>query len=338
MELLNFARERLVEEPDGDGRAVIDAYIEEPSVESWLAVQAFAKRHAEHPDWRDDWWRVSAVTGSGSLAVLEANNAETLARIADFRDSVARGDVGHSEFSRLKHEHPFIGFVPCRAQGVEFVLFHANDDLVAWDYQWGGDDHYEPDVVRTWVEWCRGASLVYDIGAYTGLMSILAAKTSPEAEVHLFEPMDRTVERAKINVRANQLGRRVHLHNRAASDVAGEARIHLYRDEDFLGTGNSLYDKESVPIRDSKVIQRVRIDDELPGLSPDVVKIDVEGHELECLRGMAETVSRARPRMVVEVWEHTRDEVLGMLAGWGYRCEPFEDPSRRVVNYACHPR
>lgn len=272
-----------------------------------------------------------------ALETIEGANRRTLERISDFREAAARGEAGHAEFSKLKHKHPFVGFVPCRAQDLEFVLFHANDDVVAWDYHWYGDDHYEAAVVQVWVEWSRGASLVYDIGAYTGLMSILAAKASPTAEVHLFEPVDRTVERAKINVRANQVGGRVHLHNRAASDIAGEARINLYRDEDFLGTGNSLYNKETVPIRDSKVIQRVRVDDELPGLSPDVVKIDVEGHELDCLRGMTETVKRARPRMVVEVWEHTRDEVLEMLAGWGYSCEPFEDPARRVVNYACRP-
>lgn len=270
-------------------------------------------------------------------ADIETVNSRSLARISEFRKAHAEGQATIEEFANLKRQHPFLGFVPCRAQGVDFVLFHCNDDVVAWEYLWYGDDHYETDIVRTWVEWCRGARVIYDIGAYSGLMSVLAALVNESAEVHLFEPMDRTIERAKINVHANRVARRVHLHNKAASDTSGQASINLYRDENFLGTGNSLYDKATVPVLDRKIIQKVLIDEALPDLDPQVVKVDVEGHELECLRGMAATIQRAKPRMIVEVWEHTSAEVLSLLQGWGYTCTPFEDPARRVVNYACVP-
>ena len=69
----------------------------------------------------------------------------------------------------------------------------------------------------------------------------------------------------------------------------------------------------------------------------DVVKIDVEGHEASCLEGMKGIVSRSRPKMVIEVWEHNKEYVLQFLDSFNYRYRPFEDPSRRVVNYACEP-
>lgn len=277
-------------------------------------------------------------SSNDALRALESSNRESLKSIAQFRRRTAPGPEAFKEFSRLKHEHPYVGMVPCRAANIDFVIFHANDDIVAWEYLWFGDDAYEPETIATWVDWCRRPNQsVYDIGGYSGLMSILAAMAHESNRVHLFEPMDRTIERAKINIRANRVGPQVRLHNVAASDTAGPAEINLYREENFLGTGNSVYDK-GLPVKDVKTIRCVRIDDELDAIAPTVVKIDVEGHELAVLAGMAKTITRARPKMIVEVWEHDRSSVLDMLTSLDYSCTPFGDPDRRVVNYACLPR
>lgn len=292
------------------------------------------RRAAQHPGAATDGHGAAANT---QLSLIETANRESLDWIAGFRERFARGEADFEEFSRAKHDHPFMGFVPCRAQGIDFVMFHANDDIVVWEYLWFGDDSYESEIVEQWVAWARDSSLVFDIGAYTGLMSILAAKANPDAAVHLFEPMDRTVERAKVNIYANSLRGRVKLHNRAASDAAGKAEINLYRDEDFLGTGNSIYDK-SLRIAAVKTIECVVVDDYLPGELPDLVKIDVEGHELAVLQGMSNTIKSAGPRMIVEVWEHTRSEVLELLRSWDYECEPFERTEQRVMNYRCERR
>jgi FkbM family methyltransferase len=271
------------------------------------------------------------------LQAIDSRNQQTLEEIARFRAAYASGKSTFDDFSRLKHAHPYFGFVPCHAQGVDFVLFHANDDLVAWEYQWFGDNFYEQKLVAAWVEACRERTgPVLDIGAYTGLMAILAAFANERSEIHLFEPMPRTVERANVNLKANGLAKRVRLHTVAASDDNGTADINLYREPNFLGTGNSIFDK-GLKVFDVVTIKTVRIDDALPGIAPTVVKIDVEGHELPAIRGMSETIERSRPWMIVEVWEHTRDEVLKLLRGWDYRCEPADDPDQRVANYTCTP-
>ncbi|HET7735555.1 MAG TPA: FkbM family methyltransferase [Nocardioidaceae bacterium] len=281
---------------------------------------------------------MSTSTPNAAIAAIEAANEQTLRAVADFRAAVERGAAGREQFSELKQKHRFIGFVPCHAGGVDFALFAAHDDVVAWEYLWFGADAYEADLIALWVDWCRSSpGVVYDVGGYTGIMSVLAAKSNTENQVHLFEPIDRTIERAKINSRANKVAGRVTLHNVAASDAAAEAKINLYRSDNILGTGNSLYDK-GLEVRDIKTITCVRLDDELPDLSPTVVKVDVEGHELAAVRGMQRTIVRARPRMLVEVWDHTRDELLRLLDELDYDCRPLDSVDRRVVNYACLPR
>ena len=46
----------------------------------------------------------------------------------------------------------------------------------------------------------------------------------------------------------------------------------------------------------------------------------------------------SRPKMIVEVWERTRKDVLKMLEAMNYNCTPFEDHERRVMNFRCEPK
>ncbi|MCG5513992.1 FkbM family methyltransferase [Ectothiorhodospira shaposhnikovii] len=268
------------------------------------------------------------------LKSINQTNQRSLAYIKQFREDCKNGKANFKQFSIEKHKKKYFGFVECQACDIDFVMFHANDDVVAWEYLWFGADAYEKEIVSTWVGWCKSANTILDIGSYTGLMSVLAGLSNPKAEIHLFEPMDRTIERAKINIKANNLERQVKLHNKAASDEEKIEAINLYREENFLGTGNSIYDK-GFNVIDKKLIQTVRIDDFLPDIKPDLVKIDVEGHELACLNGMINTLTSLKPKLIVEVWEHSRREVLSLLEKLGYEVVPFEGKEQRVMNYKC---
>lgn len=270
------------------------------------------------------------------LAHIKLGNGKALALAKAYR--MERKPFDRRDLAQRQRAAPYFGILPCRAGGIDFVMLHAHDDVVARDYLWLGADGYEGDIVRTWIDWCRSPGVVLDIGAYSGLMSILAARAHPDNEVHLFEPMERTVERANVNVKLNGLGPRITRHAVAASDNSGTAEICLYRDADFLGTGNSIGAKDGLEVVDTSIIRTVRLDEYMPDVVPSVVKVDVEGHELACLHGMKGAIERGRPKMIVEVWAKTRAEVLGLLDGWGYDCARVEDVARGVENYIALPR
>lgn len=272
------------------------------------------------------------------LSQITKQNAATLERAALWREDFESGKASVSDIPKLKQDFRFFGIFPCEAAGIEFVMFHANDDIVVWDYLWRGADGYEPEMVSTWVSWCRQPGVVLDIGGYSGLMSILAARAHPENQVHLFEPLDRVIERANINVKLNGFGRRIALHPMAASNEIGEARINMYRGENALGTGSSLVEKRGKEATQTKIIQTTSIDQHLPGIEPVAVKVDVEGHELAVLKGMRETLTRSRPNMLIEVWDPTRSEVLSMLTELGYNFSRVEPVDRPVNNYIATPR
>ena len=63
-----------------------------------------------------------------------------------------------------------------------------------------------------------------------------------------------------------------------------------------------------------------------PSFAPSAMKIDVEGHELELLRGAQETIRRCKPAIVIEChcasWADlsvSREEFVDLVASFGYR-------------------
>lgn len=279
-----------------------------------------------------------------SLANLRLNeiakrNAAMFEASAAFRDDLAKGRASLSDLPRLKQEYPSFGIMPCKASDIEFAMFHAHDDIVVWEYLWRGADGYEPELVKIWINWCRNRpGVVLDIGAYSGLMSILAARAHPRNVVHLFEPLERVIERANINIKLNGVGQRVLRHPMAASNTNGTADIHLYRSEDALGTGSSIDLKADKMALIKKTITTITIDDLLPNIAPSVVKIDVEGHELACLEGMEKAITRGRPNMIIESWEENRADLMMLMRDHGYSMQRNEPDDRPVNNYISFPR
>ncbi|MCB8836482.1 FkbM family methyltransferase [Aurantimonas sp. VKM B-3413] len=271
-------------------------------------------------------------------ARLDASNRKALERRDAYRQERAAGAGGGADFQKLKHEFPYVGFVDCRAEDIAFLMFHANDDVVAWEYFWLGDDAYERPIVSQWIAWAREATTVLDIGSYTGLMSILAGLANPDCTIHAMEPIERTVERMKINLRANGLARRVTIHPRAAAAEFGPEMINYYRDEDFLGTGNSIHDKGKT-VHARRMIQMVNTDQYLGSKHTfDLIKVDVEGFEPQVLDGLQRIIRRDRPKIVLEVWQENEAEVFARLDKLGYRYRPVEPKPARVMNYLCEPK
>ncbi|MCJ7504279.1 MAG: FkbM family methyltransferase [Acidobacteriia bacterium] len=173
----------------------------------------------------------------------------------------------------------------------------------------------------------RPGDCVYDIGAATGLYTVLLAKAVGESgEVVAFEPEDHTYERLRehldlnqlTNVRAFQvaLGEAEGKVCLSPGEVAGSARI-IQSGEQTAGTG--IIERAQVVNGDSFVeAQNLRV--------PRAVKIDVEGYELAVIGGLRRTLAQPQCEVVCcEVHPHllpapvTPEKVLDLLRSLGFR-------------------
>jgi FkbM family methyltransferase len=136
-----------------------------------------------------------------------------------------------------------------------------------------------------------------DVGAGFGYFSVLAASlVGPEGAVVAFEPNPGQHELARYNLQGRGNARLVD-----AAVCASPGVQSLYCSASRMGR-HSLH-SANLPSVDYIVQARsTTLDIALGGLAPTMLKVDVEGGELEVLRGGLETIRKAHPILLLELW------------------------------------
>lgn len=147
---------------------------------------------------------------------------------------------------------------------------------------------YQKQIVEKSLPYCRDKRLMVDVGAHVGLLAMQFLNRGFERVV-CFEPRPENYACLRQNI--DPL--RSIAHNLALSDTAGV--LSMTNPE----PGNSGA-WECRPYDGSGEIQSAQLD--WFGLQPDLIKYDVQGHEVQALQGSVETLKRHRPVVVVECW------------------------------------
>ena len=159
----------------------------------------------------------------------------------------------------------------------------------------GGFEAEELDMLLPMVS--RDAQ-VWDVGANIGIYAVLLADAAPNGHVNAFEPVPETHARLVGNIERNGLTT-VTVHRVALSDQPGTARMAVHPEAhgcDQIGE----VEEGAVAIE----VGTLTGDDFLAGSphgDPDVVKVDIEGHEPEFLQGAWGMFERRRPLLIMEV-------------------------------------
>ena len=134
--------------------------------------------------------------------------------------------------------------------------------------------------------------VVFDVGANVGDWTALALSINPAIHVHCSEPSTATFQ----HLQARSLGGHVSLNQMGLSASAGEMTLHLFAEA--AGT-NSLYYREGLNSARTQT-EQIHLDT-LDAYCPqtnvneiDLLKLDVEGHELMVLRGAGQTLAQGR--------------------------------------------
>jgi len=202
---------------------------------------------------------------------------------------------------RAVDKFPVRGPVAIRFHGRPvFVMESDGRDSVASGAFWVGLDAYEGCTLRVFGHLARDSRHIVDVGANTGLFSLLAGTLNPAATIHAFEPFPSAAERLEVNIRANRLDN-IRLTRAALADQPGTLPLY-FNDALRLTQGASLRDWEYTT--DRVEVPVVRLDDHLrsQGIeSIDLLKVDVEGSEPEVLLGAEETIARCTPEIICEL-------------------------------------
>ncbi len=181
----------------------------------------------------------------------------------------------------------------------------------------------EPEYAKL-SDWVAQGDWTIDIGAnvghYTARLSQLVGRSG---RVLAFEPVPHTFELLVANIAA--LGAaNVSLFNVAVSAEAKTVGMSIPQFDTGLAnnyeaeitTQGGQFDVLAIALDSLHLPHRVRL-----------IKIDVEGHELQALRGMQELLRRDHPRLIVE---GTSESVFEFLQALNYKFDAIPQSPNRV--------
>ena len=176
---------------------------------------------------------------------------------------------------------------------------------------------HDVEVQSAFQQFLRPGMVVYDIGANVGFTAVLAAKqVGPSGQVICFEPLQNNAEQIRRNAALNDF-RTIAVHQFAVGERDGDAEFQRSQSPTWgrlvqAGAAPSASGFLKVPMRS---LDSLVGNDGLP--PPDFIKMDVEGAEVDVLRGAQMLLRQARPVLVIEV-HHTYQAVVAALDGLNY--------------------
>jgi FkbM family methyltransferase len=247
------------------------------------------------------------------------------AALKAFRPVFSRFDL------RSVDKFPVRGPVSINFQGRPvFVMESDGRDSVASGAFWVGLDVYEGCTLQVFAHLARTSRHIVDVGANTGLFSLLAGTQNPDAVIHAFEPFPSAADMLEANLRANRLTN-IRVTRAAVSDQPGTLPLY-FNDALRLTQGASLRNWDYVT---GKVeVPVIRLDDYLAeqGLDTiDLLKVDVEGSEPEVLAGAEATIARCKPDIVCEL---VKDDCYPKLRDF---IKPHDYRAYRLAAGGLHP-
>jgi FkbM family methyltransferase len=176
-----------------------------------------------------------------------------------------------------------------------------------------------PALIEAALTLCPSGAF-FDIGANTGLYSLVAKAAFPERTVYSFEPFPSALKILLDNISLSGLANSIIICDSAVSDETGVANFYIPpQDHGLVETSASLSSDFHSEHCEVFQVGTVRLDD--CGFEPPaVMKIDVEGAEGKALRGMERTLREDRPIVFCEILatSNSLTDVLGVLESTDY--------------------
>ncbi len=204
--------------------------------------------------------------------------------------------AGRVFFRRLENKYILTRY------GTKMVVDPRNLDFYATMHRWGGSwEHWVFDTLH-WLMPEQG--VFYDIGGNVGYMSLEMAQRKPDAQIYCFEPVPNLAENIKESAWLNGFENRLKVFETALSDTHNETVdviIPAHQIHTSLEKQNKRITGTELTIK-LKSLDILLEEQQLP--LPDLIKIDIEGHEKYALLGAINTLKQSKPHVLIEINSH----------------------------------
>lgn len=198
------------------------------------------------------------------------------------------------------------GKIKLRLNNIDFCLYAECDDFLVDTMFYGVND--EKTELILFSELAKSSRTILDIGANTGLYSIIASRANKSSNIHAFEPYPVNFKRLKKNLILNGAINTTPVEIAVGSEnttlsfsVPSDYRIcqvsslnSNFSKKFFSEEFNFIY----IPV-DCQTLDSVIKERNIANI--DLIKIDVESYEMEVFKGGISTLQEHRPLIFCEV-------------------------------------
>ena len=189
--------------------------------------------------------------------------------------------------------------------------------------EWG---HGKNNGFRKLVELAKGKSVVFDIGAHIGICALPISRVIKGGLYYSFEPAEANRKYLEAHLKMNNIDN-VIVAPILVGDKCGDC-VEFYESSSDSGMNSLCQPENKGSIYNKVVKEQTTLDFFVAknGCIPELIKIDVEGAEINVLRGAKSVLREYHPEIIIsihpkhlEILGHSVDELTKEICGLGYQ-------------------
>ena len=203
-----------------------------------------------------------------------------------------------------------------------YMINIENDDAIPLKYLWR--NKYENLSLNLWYDMTRKNGFFFDVGAHTGIYSIVGNLDKNENNIISIEAFYINYSRLLSNFRLNKI-KPDKCFLAAASNSEG---VGTFKAKTLFNhsAGGKLSKEGTLSVSKIK-IDNFKLEKKICG-----IKIDTEGLELEVLEGGIVFIEKDKPDIIFEINENCFDKCLGILKSYGYKFYFIDEINEKFTN------
>lgn len=199
----------------------------------------------------------------------------------------------------------FVGLFNVNSNNYSFKIYHNNTKIENEIYWKGIGNTWESDTLWIWEKLSAKANVIFDIGANTGVYSLISAAINKNAGIIAFEPGKLNYEKLVENIEVNSF-KNIKCEQKAISSENGILEFLDVKDTISYSATLSHEKLKDMP-EDNLIRYMVDVvsldsyinENKIPEVN--LVKIDVELHEISVIKGFMNSIAKYRPIIVIEI-------------------------------------
>jgi FkbM family methyltransferase len=218
----------------------------------------------------------------------------------------------------------FDGKFPVKVDaGNSFYMYHHGGTIENETFWKGLFVSWESDVGWIWMQLCRFSDIIVDIGANTGIYSLVSKSINPGSEVYAFEPSVNTFEKLALNNKINNFD--IQCEQIALSNINGEQTFYDIPDANQTSASlspeklkNFKYYNGEIKEYAVNTLTLSRYIEANNIKKIDLIKMDIEMHEPEAVEGLGAYMQLYKPIVIIEILSDEVADKLNKLIGEDY--------------------